>query len=375
MINISPEEQIITDWLSTAGVAVNGSNPWDIKVHDKKFYGRALSEGSLGLGETYMEGLWDCDKLDQFVFRVQRAQLSGKLKPNLKIVTHFLKNKLVNLQRKSHAFDLKHYDIGNQLYKRMLDARMVYTCAFWANASNLEEAQEAKLEMVCRKIGLKPGMKILDIGCGWGSFMKYAAEKYGVRCMGVTISQSQIDLGRELCKGLPIEFKLLDYRDITGEYDAIVSLGMFEHVGPKNYKDFMKIVSKSLKNDGLFLLHTMGGNTSDPVINSDPWMNKYIFPNGIIPSVKQISVAIEGQFVMEDWHNFGIDYDKTLLAWHRNFVAAWPELKNNYDVVFYRMWTYFLLACAGSSRAHVFELWQIVLSKKGIVGGYKSIRP
>jgi cyclopropane-fatty-acyl-phospholipid synthase len=375
MIKISPEEQIITNWLASAGVVLNGPNPWDIKVHDNKFYGRALSEGSLGLGETYMEGLWDCDALDQFVFKVQRAQLSGKLQPNLKIVTHFLKNKLLNLQRKSHAFDLKHYDIGNQLYKRMLDARMVYTCAFWANANNLEEAQEAKLEMVCRKIGLKSGMKVLDIGCGWGSFMKYAVEKYGVSCVGITISQSQIDLGRELCKGLPIEFKLQDYREMTGEYDAIVSLGMFEHVGPKNYKEFMRVVSKSLKNDGLFLLHTMGGNTSDPVINSDPWMNKYIFPNGIIPSVKQIAAAIEGQFVMEDWHNFGTDYDKTLLAWHRNFVAAWPELKNNYDNVFYRMWTYFLLACAGSSRAHVFELWQIVLSKKGIVGGYKSIRP
>jgi cyclopropane-fatty-acyl-phospholipid synthase len=371
----TPEQNIITDWLASAGVEVNGSQPWDIHVHDPKFYGRALSGGSLGLGETYMEGMWDCDALDQFVYRIQRSQLSNKLKPNAAIVAHFIKNKLINLQRKSNAFDLKHYDIGNELYKRMLDSRLTYTCGYWAHANNLEEAQEAKLKMICRKIGLKRGMRVLDIGCGWGSFMKYAVEKYGVSCVGVTISQSQIDLGREICKGLPIEFKLQDYRDITGHYDAIVSVGMFEHVGPKNYKTFMRTVHACLKDDGLFLLHTMGGNDSNPVTNSDPWMNKYIFPNGITPSIKQIGGAIEGNFVMEDWHNFGAYYDKTLLAWHHNFIASWPEIKKDYDEVFYRMWNYFLLACAGSSRARIFELWQVVLSKKGLVGGYRSIRP
>jgi cyclopropane-fatty-acyl-phospholipid synthase len=374
MSKISAEEQIIGGWLASAGIKINGNALWDIQVHNPKFYARALSDGSLGLGESYMEGMWDCAALDQLMYRIQRSQLSNKLKPNLKIVAHVIKNKVINLQRKSNAFNLKHYDIGNEMYRKMLDSRMTYTCGYWANANNLEEAQEAKLEMVCRKIGLKSGMKVLDIGCGWGSFMKYAVEHYGVSCVGITISQSQIDLGKEICKGLPIEFRLQDYRDLSGQYDAIVSIGMFEHVGPKNYKTFMSVVSKCLKDDGLFLLHTMGGNDSNPVTNSDPWMNKYIFPNGITPSIKQVGAALEGNFVMEDWHNFGADYDKTLLAWRNNFVKAWPDLQNDYDQTFYRMWMYFLLACAGSSRARIFELWQIVLSKRGLVGGYKSIR-
>ncbi len=372
--NISTEQRIVTDLLGQVGVVPNGPNPWDIQVHDPKVYAQVLSGGSIGLGETYMEGLWDCQALDQFIFKVLRGDLQDKVRPNLEIAAHYIKNRFINLQSKRRAFDLKHYDIGNELYKKMLDKRMTYTCGYWKNADNLDQAQEAKLDLICRKVGLKPGMKVLDIGCGWGSFMKYAAENYRVSCVGITISQAQTELGRELCQGLPIEFRLQDYRDITGEYDAVVSIGMFEHVGPKNYKTFMRAAHKALKKDGLFLLHCMGGNNSNPAKMSDPWMNKYIFPGGTVPSLPLIGKASEKYFIVEDWHNLGPNYDKTLLAWYGNFERAWPELKKYYSETFHRMWRFYLLSCSGASRARDFQLWQIVMSKEGVLGGYTSIR-
>jgi cyclopropane-fatty-acyl-phospholipid synthase len=368
------EKQIIESLLAHTDVKIGGDRAWDVQVHDDLFYKRVLSNPYLGLGETYMDGMWDSHKLDQFFYEIIRAELNKKIKFNFKLLAYTLKNQHLNLQKKSDAFKLQHYNIGNDLFGHMLDKRMMYTCGYWGQASDLDSAQEAKLDLVCRKVGLKPGMKILDIGCGWGGFMKYAAEKYGVECVGVTISEEQIKLGEELCQGLPIKFELMDYRDIKGEYDAIVSLGMFEHVGFKNHKIFMQVVNKCLKDDGLFLLHTIGANDSDPISGSDPWINKYIFSQGIVPSIQQIGKSLEGVFIMEDWHNFGPDYDKTLMAWYHNFEASWPDLKEKYGDMFFRMWKYYLLSCAGAFRARKLQLWQIVLSKKGLVSGYKSIR-
>jgi cyclopropane-fatty-acyl-phospholipid synthase len=254
----------------------------------------------------------------------------------------------------------------------MLDKRKAYTCGYWKNARNLDEAQEAKLDLVCRKLNLKPGQKILDIGCGWGCFAKFAAEKYGVSVTGVTVSKEQINLGRKLCAGLPVEMLLQDYRDIKGIFDHIVSIGMFEAVGYKNYRSFMKLVSDHLKDNGLFLLHTIGTNVSAKT--TDKWIDKYIFPNGMMPSIQQIGAAIEKIFIMEDLHNFGTYYDKTLMAWFENFDNNWSKLKPKFDERFYRMWKYYLLMCAGSFRARANQLWQIVLSKKSINDGYLSVR-
>lgn len=374
MTKHAKEKEIITKLLELADIVPGGSRPWDIAVHNDAFYGRVLSQGSLGLGESYMQGLWDCPELDQFFYHLLRADLNHKLKINLILVAHYLKNRFLNLQKKNTAFNLKHYDIGNKLYSKMLDRRMTYTCGYWENAADLDSAQEAKLELVCRKLGLKPGMKVLDIGCGWGSFMKYAAEKYGVSCVGIAISPSQIELGRQMCQGLPIEFYFQDYRDLKGQYDAIVSLGMFEHVGFKNYHKYMKVVRDCLKDNGLFLLHTIGSNSSSPAATSDPWVKKYIFTHGALPSAQQIAAASENLFIMEDWHNFGADYDKTLMAWFHNFQDAWPDLEKDYSEVFFRMWKYYLLSCAGAFRNRSVQLWQIVLSKNGVPGGHKSVR-
>jgi len=367
-------KQTTQEILNIANIKVNGNRPWDIKVNDDRFYRRVLTEGSLGIGESYMDGWWDCEKLDEFFYRVLDSDLEKNVgKKN--ILFHILKAKLLNRQSKSKALEVGkiHYDIGNELYKKMLDKRMVYTCGYWSKTKSLDNAQENKLDLVCRKIGLKKGMKVLDIGCGWGSFAKYATEKYGAKVVGITISKEQVKLAKKLCKGLDVKIRLQDYRDVNEKFDAIVSLGMFEHVGLKNYKTYMKKVSECLKNKGLFLLHTIGSDNSNG--GTDPWIDKYIFPNGVLPSIKQIINASDKIFIMEDWHSFGVDYDKTLIKWHSNFNKNWSKIKENYNERFRRMWNYYLLSCAGGFRTGKYlQLWQIVFSKNGINGGYISVR-
>ena len=281
---------------------------------------------------------------------------------------------MVNLQKPSRAFQIgrHHYDIGNDLFSRMLDRRMIYSCGYWKNATTLDEAQEAKLDLVCRKLGLCPGMRVLDIGCGWGGTARFAAERYGVAVVGITVSEKQVQLAQEACAGLDIDIRLQDYRQLDGTFDRVLSIGMFEHVGCKNYRAFMRVVRDRLVDDGLFLLHTIGSNRS--VTRTDPWTERYIFPNSMLPSAAQIAAAAEGTLVIEDWHSFGPDYDTTLMHWHRNFVEHWSELVDRYDERFHRMWRYFLLSSAGSFRARHNQLWQVVLSPSGVPGGYRALR-
>lgn len=368
------ERKIIEQILEGTGITINGNQPYDIKVLNEKFYGRVLKFGSLGLGESYMEGWWECEKLDEFFDRILTAKLDKKIKENWSLALKIAIYVLLNPGRRAKAFVIgkRHYDIGNDLYQVMLDKDLTYTCGYWKDANNLEEAQDAKLDLVCRKINLKKGQRVLDIGSGWGSFLGYIAKKYKVNGLGVTVSKEQKALSDKLYAKLNVRTHLQDYRDIKGKFNHIVSFGMFEHVGCKNYRNFMKIAHKALHNDGFFLLHTIGSNES--VMKADTWISKYIFPNSMLPSIKQIGKSIEGLFVMEDWHNFGADYDKTLMAWCHNFEKNWDKIKENYDETFYRMWRYYLLACAGAFRARDIQLWQIVLSKSGVRGGYESVR-
>lgn len=367
-------KQKIEGLLELADIQINGERPWDMQVHNSQLYNRLIRHGSVGLGESYMDCWWDTDALDEFFYRVIKAKLSSRITYNPATILLYIKSLLSNPQKKSKAYEIgkRHYDIGNDLYKTMLDKRMVYTCGYWQNANNLNEAQEAKLDLVCRKLNLKPGQRILDIGCGWGSFIRYAAENYGVHAVGITVSEEQVELGKELCRGLPVEIRLQDYRDVDDTFDHIVSLGMMEHVGSKNYHDYFEVVKRCLSDEGIFLLHTIGSDIS--VRNTDPWIHKYIFPNSMLPSIFQLSSAFEGLLVMEDWQNFGADYDKTLMAWFKNFNSGWDNLKTNYSERFYRMWKYFLLMSAASFRARYNQLWQVVLSKNGIPGGYTPPR-
>ena len=373
-VNNNSQEAIVSALLKEIGIEINGNKPEDIQVHNPAFYRKVMATGSLGAGESYMDGDWSCASLDRLVATLATAKLNRKAKANVALAWHLLQAKLFNLGNKAQSLKgvQRHYDIGNDLYSAMLDKRMVYTCAYWKDAQDLDSAQEAKLDLVCRKVGLKPGMKVLDIGGGWGSFAKYAAQNYGVEVLNVSLSKEQIALANKLCAGLKVENRLQDYRDVKGEFDAIVSIGMFEHVNHKQYRTYMKTAERNLKDGGLFLLHTIGNNVS--TYTTEPWIHKYVFPNTMIPSLKQIAGAVERLFVIEDIHNFGPYYDKTLMAWNEKFQAAWPELKEKYGERFHRMWELYLLSCAGLFRARNLQLWQIVLSKKGVPGGYASIR-
>ena len=369
---------LIYDLLKNTDIQFNGPNAWDPQIHHEGFYQRVLSEGSLGLGESYLDGWWDCAALEQFFAKVLRQQLDKKIKYDRwllsKILFQRLGTCLLNPQSKRRALKVgqQHYDVGNDLYQLMLDPSMSYTCAYWKSAQTLEAAQIAKLELICQKLQLQKGMRLLDIGCGFGGMAGYAARNYGVDVVGITISKEQARLGKERNQGLAVDIRFQDYRSLHEQFDRIVSVGMFEHVGPKNYNTYMDVVARNLKDEGLFLLHTIGGNISTQA--ADAWINQYIFPNGVIPSIQQIGASIEGRFVMEDWHNFGADYYTTLMSWHENFVKNYPLLKAQYDERFYRMWNYYLLSCAGAFYARDCQLWQIVLSKTGLIGGYTAAR-
>lgn len=367
-------KRLIEQILAQAGIEVNGRNPWDITVRDDRFYRRVLFDGSLGLGESYMDGWWECDRLDEFFSRIIPTNPERKIKGSVKLLYLGLRSRVFNLARKSRAYQVgrKHYDTGNDLFEIMLDRRMCYSCAYWDETNDLDDAQEAKLDLICRKLGLKPGDRLLDIGCGWGSLVKYAAERYGVEAVGITVSAEQASLGRELCAGLPVEIRLQDYRDIDEPFDHVASVGMFEHVGHRNYRTYMRVVHRCLKDGGLFLLHTIGKHYTENTF--DPWMEAYIFPNTLVPSMKQIAAAAETSFIVEDWQNFGSDYDQTLLAWFGNFDSRWQEIRDRYDDRFYRMWKYYLLSDAGAFRCRSVQVWQIVMSKQGVPGGYRSIR-
>ncbi len=359
--------------LDLAGISINGNRPFDIQVHNDQLFQRIFAEGSLGLGEAYMDGWWDCDALDEFFYRVTKANLDRKIKPFRELGT-FLKAAILNLQHPSRAFVIgkHHYDIGEDLYETMLDRLMIYSCAYWKKADSLDKAQQNKLDLVFRKLGLKKGMRVLDIGCGWGGALKYAVEKFGVKGVGVTVSANQADKAETICRDLPVEIHLMDYRDLDEQFDRIWSIGMIEHVGVKNYRTFMRVVRRCLNPEGLFLLHTIGGNRS--VHKSDPWIEKYIFPNSMIPSLRQLALSWEDLFVLEDLHNIGPDYEKTLKHWHQNITSNRNELIANYSKRFFRMWRYYLMSCAGSFRSRKLNVWQMVLSPNGIPGGYEPVR-
>jgi cyclopropane-fatty-acyl-phospholipid synthase len=361
-------ERLVRELFDAARIGINGSQPGDVIVKNPGFYARLLRDASIGLGESYMEDWWECEALDVFIEKALRADLKKKISGSWRLKLLALQALATNMQSRARAPEVaeKHYDLGNDLYEIMLDARMVYTCGYWKNAKTLEEAQDAKLELVAKKAGLKPGMKVLDLGCGWGGFALYAAEKHGCEVLGVTIAKEQQRYGQAKAQtaNLPVEIRLCDYREVSGTYDAVVSIGMMEHVGWKNHRNLMEVVHRSLKDDGIAVLHTIGSNETQR--HGIPFFEKYIFPNAASPSIAQLGKAMENLFVVEDWHNFGPDYEATLLAWWDRFNAGYARLdQKKYDHRFYRMWRFYLLAAAGAVRARESQLWHLVMTKPG----------
>jgi cyclopropane-fatty-acyl-phospholipid synthase len=367
-----PFRQRLERLLAPADVRIDGDRDWDLQMHDPRLPTRLLAQGSLGLGESYMDGWWDARSLDGLLYHLLDARIDERVR-GIAAVLDGLRAQLFNLQSRSRSFVVgeRHYDLGNDLYAAMLGRRLVYSCGYWRQADTLDQAQEAKLDLVCRKLGLKPGMRVLDIGCGWGEALKFAAERYGVSGVGVTVSREQAEFARRLCAGLPIEIRVQDYRELGEKFDRVFSIGMFEHVGVKNYRRYFEVARACLPEDGLFLLHSIGNNVSQH--HTDPWIARYIFPNSMLPSAAQIARAVEGLFVVEDWHGFGPDYDRTLQAWRDNVEASWEHLPA-YDERFRRMWRFYLAGSMASFRARRIQLWQLVLSPHGLRGGYEAPR-
>lgn len=383
-------EVIIRDLLALAGIGIGGSGPLELRVNDDRFYDRVLSQGAFGLAESYVDAWWDCDRLDQVICRMLEEDLISRVPRDWRTAAAWLRAQVLNLQTVARASQVAHahYDLGNDFFAAMLGRTMTYSCGYWpagalgTAATSLDEAQDRKFELICKKLDVSPKDHILDIGCGWGGFARWAAERVGARVTGVTVSEPQAAFAREHCKGLPVDIQVLDYRSPEvlrkGPFTKVVSVGMFEHVGNKNYRTFMQAARDAMgteRRDGMMLLQTIG--RSGWCESFDTWVDRYLFPNGMLPSMAEISEAAARMYVIEDWHNFGGDYDKTLMSWHANFERAIAE-KNPCvpsSERFRRMWRYYLLAFAGSFRARVrMQLWQVVFSTRGIQPGYRSVR-
>ncbi|MCH8233566.1 MAG: cyclopropane fatty acyl phospholipid synthase [Bacteroidetes bacterium] len=367
-------KKTVESLLREGGITINGDQPQDIQVHDNRLYNRVISKGSLGLGEAYMDGWWDCEKLDDFFYRINRFGVEHKAGKSWAKKLADLKAFFFNMQNqaKSKISVREHYDISNEFYMSFLDPYNQYTCGYFRDTDELDRAQEDKLDLICKKLDIHKEDRVLDIGCGWGGFSRFAAEKYGYNVTGITISDQQLNYATEYCKDLPVTLKKMDYRDLSEKFDKILICGMIEHVGYKNYRRIMEVVHQCLNDSGKFLLQTIGARTSTRTM--DPWMSKYIFPNAMLPSMKQLSRATEGLFVMEDWQNFGAYYDQTLMAWYENFKRNWSKHKSKYNERFYRMWEYYLLSSAASFRARKNQLWQIVFTPNGQPGVFRYMR-
>ena len=371
-------------YTAAQGIAINGNAPWDIQVHDNRIYHDLMRRGSLAFGEGFVNGWWSCDQLDVLFTRLLRSEESMEILQGFQLSSRLqswligIGERLINWQSPIRALQVgrRHYDIDPRVYAAMLDSRKIYSCGYWENARSLEEAQEQKLRMICDKLELKKGERLLDIGCGWGGLAAYAAQNYGVDVVGITISSQQASYAKEKTNGRPVKILLTDYRsDLARKeklFDKIVSVGMLEHVGRRNDRKYFAIAANSLREEGLMLVQTIGSRKTTYLV--DPWIDTYIFPNGRLPSAKQLCAGFEENFKLEDWHNFGRDYDKTLMAWWQNFDQAWAKLREDMAPSFYRLWSYYLLSSAGLFRSGQGQLWQIVLSKPSRKQMYRSIR-
>lgn len=371
----------LTSATKAADVQFNGRRPWDVQVNNPRLYGEILRRGSLGFGDGYVNGDWDCDDLCELINRLLRAKANRPLSWWTRTAEgwRWVQERLVNQQseERTRKRTSQHYDINPELYRAMLGKTMAYSCGYWRNAKSLDQAQEAKLELICKKLELKEGERLLDLGCGWGSLAKHAAENYGARVTGITVSREQAAYLKEQTTWQDIRVKVCDYRHLNdlGEepFDKIASVGMYEHVGRLNDKRFYDVISKALKPEGLALIHTIG--SVERTHRTDEWIDRYVFPGGRLPSAVDLCKGLEKKFIIEDWESFGTDYERTLRCWHENLLQS----KQNQDLVLddrgYRFWKFYLLSCAGFFRSRQGQLWQVVLSRPERTDTYRSWRP
>jgi len=366
---------------------VDGLNQWDPQVRDDDFFGMVAGDGMLGLGNAYVKGYWECEDLFEFFCRAIRGGLLEFMADSPVMKALMTAYRTTNRQSQTQAKKnvVAHYDRGNDLFEAFLGKTMAYTCAVWDNPLDLEEgetldeAQERKLDRICQKLHLESGMRVLDIGCGWGPFMRYVAGHFEVEVVGITLSAEQIAYiekrngGFKHSGSLPIKAVLADFRTFdAGKFDRVLSIGMFEHVGRKNHEEYFKAVDRCLESDGLSLIHCFG--KSDPRVPLiDPWTEKHIFPGMELPTVVDITTAMEGAFNLLDLEEMGQHYPKTLLAWSANFDCNWEQI-SHYGEEFRRMWRYYLLSCAAVFHVRKVLLWQVVFARKEDGQLYEPVR-
>lgn len=389
------EQKVVSEVFKAAGVRIGAKGSHDLAVNDPAFFRRLLGDPLLQFGETYMDGLWDSPAVDEVVAKLFSAERDGRISTvlplwrvpglaGLALIRHgyrYIRDRLTNRQTRARSTTVaeEHYDAGNELYRLMLDPTLTYTSGVWAPGYTLEDAQNAKYDLIARKLGLKPGQRVLDIGSGFGGFARFAAKNYGAKVTGITISIEQLKAARALSAGVEgVEFLYSDYRDIPHRFpkdafDHVVSIEMIEAVGPKNLAEYFQAAHAALKDGGRFVIQAIANNRD--VFNNNPWAGKYIFRDGVAPSTEQVDKAARRAFGRPvDRQRITGHYDKTLMAWHENFTRAWPQLKGEYGERFKRMWDFYLLAAAGLFRAGDIQLDQTVYVKGGRPGEEPRVR-
>ncbi len=347
------------------------ARPADVIIHDPRFYRRVLFGGNLALGNSYIEGWWDAQRVDMTLHKLLRSGVFMKwyVRGHNQFV-NWLRSRVLNLQtiNRSRRVVERHFDIGNELYEGMLDRNMQYSCGYWKGAQTLDESQINKMKLISDKLGLQQGMCVAELGGGFGGLSKFMAER-GCSVSLWNISHEQVNFAREFCAGLPVTIYEDDYRNAYGTYDRVVAIGLCEHVGHKNYRrPFFETVHRILKEDGLFLMQTIGATHRG--FETEAWLNANIFPNSALPTMTRLARAFEPLFVLEDWHNLHLDYVQTLRAWRSNFHESWTELTEafpeKYDVRFKRMWDYYLNFAIGLFTSRAINISQFVFSKGGL---------
>mmetsp|Transcript_2643 Transcript_2643/g.5371 ORF Transcript_2643/g.5371 Transcript_2643/m.5371 type:complete len:414 (+) Transcript_2643:74-1315(+) len=350
-----------------------------VEFHDPTAWYDIITQGNLGVAESYMHGKIKVDPLPFFLTLLNGTALGTRRKEGSDYMVFFmdminlptaLAGRLFNQQTRERSTRVtkQHYDAGNDLYERMLGPSMSYTCAYWRNATTLDEAQTNKFDLIRRKLELQDGMKVADLGMGWGTAAAYMHKHGRVEVTGVSLSEEQVKWAQANLAKTGLKFVWEDYRDHcenpanVGTYDRVYSIGMLEHVGFKNHATLFKCIKRLLKPDGLAVVHTIG--EPDFLPNSDPFLDKYIFPGAVIPALSSVSAAIENDFILEDFQNFGYDYAKTLAVWAVNSEAFFRDNPTAYTPEFQRMWDYYLKMCEALFELRINQLWHFVLSPR-----------
>ncbi len=350
--------------LRRADVRIDGDRPHDIRVLDPRFYGDVLRRGSLGFGECYVRRWWDADDVEELAFRLIRSGVYS-LSSAVPGLPRDLRDMFANQQTRRLATRVadEHYSMGNDVFFAFLGGVRNYSCGIFDGDADLDAAQTRKLAKISSLLDLRPGERLLDVGGGWGELSRHAAAAHGCEVTHVNLSDEQIRHASALCTDLSVRVEKRDWRDVEGRFDKIAVIAMLTHVGPKNYRRFMQRMHDRLEPGGLMLIETVG--TRHAAVRCEAWLDKYIFPGGVVPTRRQILGAADGLFDETRFESSGEHYVQTLRCWQENFERNWTDLSSRYDEERRRIFNYFFQSIGGAFRAGYVDHWHILLRRTG----------